>query len=125
MLSFSIPDTWLSGLIGKIIREGFAHYAEETFTLEASSPKSRAVYAHLGYEASGCGLPYMFLVAHCTVRQVMREFRIGVGKVNEEGFPVPKGGKALGVPLWTMVKVIHPHCSSFTSPLIMWQVKKD
>lgn len=41
----------VEGLISKLLREEFVHAPSETFTLEASSEKSRGVYAHVGYEA--------------------------------------------------------------------------
>ena len=41
----------VEGLMGKLIREEFVHAPSETFTLEASSAKSRGMYAHVGYEA--------------------------------------------------------------------------
>lgn len=42
----------LLGLIGKVIREAFEYYPNQTFTLETGTEKARAVYAHYGYEVT-------------------------------------------------------------------------
>lgn len=38
------------GLMSQLVREAFAHSPEDIFTLEATTPKSRDQYAHLGFE---------------------------------------------------------------------------
>ena len=37
-------------MMSQLIREAFIHSPEGTFTLEATTPKSRDQYAHLGFK---------------------------------------------------------------------------
>jgi len=38
------------GHLSKIMQEAYETYPNATFTLEATTPKSKAQYAHLGFE---------------------------------------------------------------------------
>lgn len=40
------------GMMSQLVREAFAHAPEATFTLEATTPKSRDQYLHLGFEVT-------------------------------------------------------------------------
>jgi len=40
------------GMMSKLVREAFAYSPESTFTLEATTPKSRDQYVHLGFEVT-------------------------------------------------------------------------
>ena len=48
-LKFSLMP-FFEGMMSQLIREAFAHSPEGIFILEASTPKSRDQYAHLGFE---------------------------------------------------------------------------
>ncbi|CAA7262176.1 unnamed protein product [Cyclocybe aegerita] len=49
-LIFTDPDYQGRGLMSKLMRDAFADAPEATFCLEASTAKSRDLYAHLGFE---------------------------------------------------------------------------
>ncbi|KAJ3508421.1 hypothetical protein NLJ89_g5760 [Agrocybe chaxingu] len=49
-LIFTDPDYQGRGLMSKLMRDAFAKAPEATFCLEASTAKSRDLYAHLGFE---------------------------------------------------------------------------
>ncbi|EAU87941.2 hypothetical protein CC1G_01588 [Coprinopsis cinerea okayama7 len=72
------------GYMSMVIREAFSHAPDAMFTLEASTPKSRDRYAHLGYE-------------------IAAPFVIGRGKVGANGLPA-KGKEATGVEGHAMLK---------------------
>jgi GNAT superfamily N-acetyltransferase len=74
------------GLASEIIRQWQDKATEDNMPiwLEATTPRSRDVYAKQGFK-------------------VMHEMRLGVGSHSEQGLFVEKGENAPGVPLWAMM----------------------
>ncbi|KIM42276.1 hypothetical protein M413DRAFT_444707 [Hebeloma cylindrosporum] len=81
---FTDPGYQGKGLMSKLVREAFAHSPEGIFTLEATTPKSRDQYAHLGFE-----LP--------------TPIKFGRGKADGRGVTA-SGDDANGLEIWAMAK---------------------
>ncbi|KAF8875329.1 hypothetical protein CPB84DRAFT_1838769 [Gymnopilus junonius] len=88
-LAFTDPPHHGKGFMSLLVREAFAHSPKDTYTLEATTAKSRDQYAHLGFE-NATTIP------------------LGKGKVDNRGVSV-SGNMATGIECWAMVKV----CSHF------------
>ncbi|KAL0569792.1 hypothetical protein V5O48_012171 [Marasmius crinis-equi] len=88
---FTVLRRWGFGVMGArymsmLLREGFAHAQGATFTLEATTPGSRDVYQHFGFE-------------------VVREVIVAKGKVDTKGVLAPKdSAAATGFPIYPMIK---------------------
>ncbi|EIM87421.1 uncharacterized protein STEHIDRAFT_78332 [Stereum hirsutum FP-91666 SS1] len=78
------PDEQGKGFLSMLIREGFAHAPNANLYLEASTPKARDRYAHLGF-------------------QLETPARIGKGRADSLGYKA-KGEKATGFDVYLMVK---------------------
>jgi len=72
------------GMMSKLVRDAFAHSPESTFTLEATTPKSRDQYAHMGFE-----LP--------------TPIKLGKGRADRRGVAA-SGSDASGLEIWAMAK---------------------
>ncbi|KAF9472681.1 hypothetical protein BDN70DRAFT_818299 [Pholiota conissans] len=93
----SIDDTWYlqmvgtdpeyqgRGLMSLLFREAYTHDPKSTYTLEATTSKSRDQYAHLGFE-------------DCI------SINFGRGKADAQGLTA-KGEKAVGLEIYGMIKV--------------------
>ncbi|KAF9529873.1 hypothetical protein CPB83DRAFT_893106 [Crepidotus variabilis] len=84
-LTFTDPDYYGKGFMSMLVREAFDHTPEATFVLEATTPKSRNMYAHLGF-------------------QNPTPINFGVKKADRNGLNA-RGEAALGVEIWAMAKV--------------------
>lgn len=85
------PEYQSKGLSSRLIREFIASHKEtNVFTLEATHPKAKLRYDHLGFETLG-------------------EIVVGKGTVNAEGLPLTpeerKQGASPGVTCWSMIYV--------------------
>lgn len=78
------PDEQGKGFLSMLVREGFAHAPNANLYLEASTPKARDRYAHLGF-------------------QLETPARIGKGRADSLGYKA-KGEKATGFDVYLMVK---------------------
>ncbi|KAI0272705.1 hypothetical protein BC834DRAFT_858044 [Gloeopeniophorella convolvens] len=78
------PEHEGKGYCSMLMRDGFERAAGAAVHLEATTPKSRDIYAHLGFE-------------------IGKEQRFGVGSVDEMGV-VARGEAAVGWPVWVMSK---------------------
>ncbi|KAI9511572.1 hypothetical protein F5148DRAFT_975010 [Russula earlei] len=76
------------GYASLLLRDGFERASGKPMHLEATTPRSRDIYAHLGFEAG----------------RLNGERRFGVGSVDERGI-VAKGEAAVGWPVFFMTKV--------------------
>ncbi|KAF9054049.1 hypothetical protein BJ165DRAFT_1435859 [Panaeolus papilionaceus] len=84
-LTMTDPDYQGQGLMSRLMREGFEHAPNATFSLEATTAHSRDCYQHLGFE-------------------VIDVVKFGEGKADAGGL-VASGDKAVGVECWPMIKV--------------------
>ncbi|KAH9476833.1 hypothetical protein JR316_0010748 [Psilocybe cubensis] len=82
-LAFTAPEAQGKGFVSLLIREHIALTPNAILTLEATSKKSRDIYAHLGFEATG----------------------FGKGKVDARGINAKKE-EAVGVEVWAMAKTL-------------------
>ncbi|KDR78236.1 hypothetical protein GALMADRAFT_245316 [Galerina marginata CBS 339.88] len=57
-LTFTDPDYRGRGFMSLLVRDAFAHAPNDTFTLEATTDKSRDQYTHLGFEV--CLVIFLF-----------------------------------------------------------------
>lgn len=48
----------IPGFLSMLVREGFAHAPDATFYLEASTPKARDRYQHLGFNVRTTDIPF-------------------------------------------------------------------
>lgn len=69
-----------------LVREHYRLYPEDIITIEATTPKVKDQYAHLGFE------------------KLEDEFYLGKGKIGTDGLP-KKGEAATGTPVFPMIKV--------------------
>ncbi|KAH9972579.1 hypothetical protein BGW80DRAFT_1172822 [Lactifluus volemus] len=97
------PEHEGKGYCSLIVRDGWKRASGKPVYLEASTPHSRDIYAHLGFEFN-------------------KENRFGVGSVNEMGVKA-KGTAAVGVPVFIMTKVrafliCRDLCSRLTQELV-------
>lgn len=72
--------------MSRLVREHYRLYPEDIITIEATTPKVRDQYAHLGFEI------------------LQDEFMLGGGKIGRDGLP-KKGDEATGTPVYPMIKV--------------------
>ncbi|KAJ7278293.1 hypothetical protein C8J57DRAFT_1306389 [Mycena rebaudengoi] len=79
------PEFQGKGCMTILLQEAFKNAPDATFTLEATTPRSREVYKHFGFE-------------------VVNEVTVGKGKVNAHGL-VSSGDSATGFPIYPMIKV--------------------
>ncbi|EJD37727.1 hypothetical protein AURDEDRAFT_116702 [Auricularia subglabra TFB-10046 SS5] len=79
------PEFEGKGFCGKLMREQFAFAPDAPCVLEASTPKSRDVYLHYGFQTTG-------------------EITMGAGKVGANGLPVRAKEQATGAPVFTMFR---------------------
>ncbi|KAJ6608898.1 acyl-CoA N-acyltransferase [Mycena sp. CBHHK59/15] len=79
------PEFQGKGYMSMLLQEAFKHAPNATFTLEATTPRSRDVYKHFGFE-------------------VVKEVTVGKGKVDALGV-VASGDAATGFPIYPMIKV--------------------
>ncbi|KAF7793537.1 hypothetical protein EIP86_004651 [Pleurotus ostreatoroseus] len=79
------PEHEGKGLCGLMMRDGFERTAPKPVHLEATTPRTREIYAHYGFE-------------------VDEEHQFGMGSVDVNGI-VAKGAAATGYPEWVMTKV--------------------
>ncbi|KAF7340803.1 N-acetyltransferase domain-containing protein [Mycena sanguinolenta] len=79
------PDFQGKGYMSMLLQEAFKHAPDATFTLEATTPRSRDVYKHYAFE-------------------VVREVVVGKGKVDGLGVNA-SGDAATGFPIYPMIKV--------------------
>ncbi|KAJ8519280.1 hypothetical protein ONZ45_g3751 [Pleurotus djamor] len=90
------PEHQGKGLMSLLIREAFAHAPGAKFVLEASTPKSKVQYAHLGFET-------------------LEDVRLGKGLVSDLGFPAATD-EAVGVPIAVMAKFPSPDQEANSPP---------
>jgi len=76
------------GYASMLLRDGFKRASGKPVHLEATSPRSRDIYAHMGFELN-------------------RELRFGVGSANDMGIAA-KGEAAVGLPIFIMTKWENP-----------------
>jgi len=76
------------GYCSLLMRDGFQRASGKPIYLESTTPRSRDIYAHLGFE-------------------VDKEHRFGVGSIDEMGI-VAKGEAAVGWPCFIMTKWENP-----------------
>jgi len=76
------------GYCSLLMRDGLQRATGKPVSLEASTPRSRDIYAHFGFELN-------------------KEHRFGVGSVDEMGV-VAKGETAVGLPMFIMTKWDNP-----------------
>jgi len=76
------------GYCSLLLRDGLQRAAGKPVILEATTPRSRDIYAHFGFELN-------------------KEHRFGVGSVDEMGV-VAKGETAVGLPIFIMTKWENP-----------------
>jgi len=76
------------GYASLLLRDGFKRASGKPMHLEATTPRSRDIYAHMGFELN-------------------REHRFGVGSVDDMGI-VAKGEAAVGWPVFIMTKWENP-----------------
>ena len=79
------PQSENRGCIPLIMEDAFANGPNDTFTLVATTPRSRDQYACFGYD-------------------ILSTYKVGEGKVNSRGLPA-SGKEAVGVDCYAMVKV--------------------
>jgi len=82
------PDCEGKGYCSLLMRDGFQRASGTPVHLEATTPRSRDIYAHMGFELN-------------------KEHRFGVGSVDEMGI-VAKGEAAVGCPIFIMTKWENP-----------------
>ncbi|EIN14430.1 hypothetical protein PUNSTDRAFT_49220 [Punctularia strigosozonata HHB-11173 SS5] len=86
LLACTDPQMQGKGYMSLLMKDIFGFTgAASTYTLEATTPKSRDQYAHFGFE-------------------VVKEIALGDGKVNSRGIPPAPGELASGVTIYSMVK---------------------
>ncbi|KAK0436532.1 hypothetical protein EV421DRAFT_1831077 [Armillaria borealis] len=78
------PDWQGKGVSSVLMRDCFARAKPKPIHLEASSPKSRDIYAHFGFEIND-------------------EHLFGKGQIDRHGLPA-KGAEATGLSEWVMTK---------------------
>ncbi|KAK0479571.1 hypothetical protein IW261DRAFT_1336365 [Armillaria novae-zelandiae] len=79
------PDWQGKGVSSALMRDCFSRAKPKPIHLEASSPKSRDIYAHFGFEIND-------------------EHLFGKGRIDHHGLPA-KGAEATGFSEWVMTKV--------------------
>ncbi|KAJ7655277.1 hypothetical protein DFH06DRAFT_1329612 [Mycena polygramma] len=78
------PEFQGKGYMSMLLREGFKYTPRAVFTLEATTPRSRDVYKHFGFE-------------------VVKEVMVGKGKVDASGV-IASGNAATGFPIYPMIR---------------------
>jgi len=76
------------GYASMLLRDGFKRASGKPVHVESSTPRSRDIYAHMGFELN-------------------RELRFGVGSANDMGIAA-KGEAAVGLPVFIMTKWENP-----------------
>jgi hypothetical protein len=85
-----------------LMREGFTRTSPHPVHLEATTARSRNIYAHFKFEVRLCGISYSgFLIVF---HQVDEEHQFGKGQVDANGLAA-RGQDATGVAEWVMTKV--------------------
>ncbi|KAI0255827.1 hypothetical protein BJV78DRAFT_1173664 [Lactifluus subvellereus] len=95
---------WMDiGYCSLLMRDGFKRASGKPVHLEASTPRSRDIYAHLGFEVGQYFVPGENVTLTLVILPVNKEHRFGVGSVDEMGVRA-KGAAAVGFPAFIMTK---------------------